>query len=54
MMVEATRVVEVESRRVDASGSDSTMVLSDKSDVNNFSKNVSRDFHFDVSCHDEL
>ena len=52
-MVEAIGVVEVEARRADASGSDSTMVLSDKSDVDNFSKNFFRALHSDVSCHDE-
>ena len=54
MMVEAVRVVEVEARRVDASGTDSTRVLSDKSVVDNFSKNVFQALHFDVSCHVEL
>ena len=39
MIVEATRVVKVEAKRVAASGSDSTRVLSDKSDVDNFAKN---------------
>ena len=40
MGVEAVKVVEFESKRVDASGSNSTRVLSDKLEVNNFSKNV--------------
>ena len=39
-MVKAFGVVEVEPKRVDASGSDSTRVLSDKSDVDNFAKNL--------------
>ena len=47
-------MVEVESKRVDASGSDYTSVLSDKSDVSNFAKNVFQDFHYDVSCQVEL
>ena len=38
MIVEAVGVVEVKAKRVDASGLDSTMVLSNKSDVDNFSK----------------
>ena len=50
-IVEDARVVEVEEKRVDASGSDSTRVLLDKSDVDNFSKNVFQAFHSDVSCH---
>ena len=53
-MVEAIGVVEVEARRVDASGSDSTRIMSDKSDVDNFAKNVFRAFHSDVLCHVEL
>ena len=40
MMVEAVRVVEVEAKRANASGSDSTRVRSSESDVDNFSKNV--------------
>ena len=40
MMVKAYGVVKVEAKRVNASGSDSTRVLLDKSDVENFSKNV--------------
>ena len=39
-MVKAVGVVEVEAMRADASGSDSTRVLSGKSNVDNFSKNV--------------
>ena len=39
-MVEAVGVVELEARRDDASGSYSTRVLSDESDVDNFSKIV--------------
>ena len=54
MMVEVVGVVKVEDKRVDASGSDSTRVLSDKLDIDNFSKNVFRDLHFDVSCHIKL
>ena len=52
-MVEDIRVVEVEAKRVDVSGLDSTRVLLDKSDVNNFSKNVFRALHSDVSSHAE-
>ena len=47
-------MVKVEAKRVDASGLDSTRVLSDKSDVDKFSKNVFRALHSDVSCHVEL
>ena len=54
MIVEDFRVVKVEVKRVDASGLDSTRVLSDKLDADNFSKNVFRALHFDVSCHVEL
>ena len=54
MMVESIGVVKVEAKRVDASRSNSTRVLSDKSDVDNFSKNVFRALHFDVSCQVEL
>ena len=54
MMVEAIKVVEVEAKRVDAYGSYSTMVLSDKLDVEIFSKNVFWDLHSYVSFHDEL
>ena len=54
MMVEASVVFEVEAKRVDASGSYSTRVLSDKSDVDNFAKNVFRSFHSNVSFHVEL
>ena len=53
-MVEAIGVVKVKSNRVYASGLDSTRVLSDKSDVDNFGKNGFRDLHCDVSCHNEL
>ena len=53
-MVKDVEVVKVEAKRVDASESDSTKVLSDKSDVDNFTKNIFQDFHSDVSCHDEL
>ena len=53
-MVEVVRVVEVEAKRVDAYGSNSIRVLSDNSYVNNFSKNVFRALHSDVSCHVEL
>ena len=53
-MVEAVGVVEVESKRFDAYGSNSTRVLSDKSDVDNFSKNVFQALHSNISCHDEL
>ena len=44
-------MVEGEAKRVDASGSNSTRVLSD---VDNFSKNVLQALHSGVSCHDEL
>ena len=54
MKLKTVGVVEVEARRVDASGSDSTRVLSDKLDVNNFSKNVFRSLHFYISFHAEL
>ena len=54
MMVEDVGVVEAEAKSVDASRSDSTRFLSDKSDVNNFSKNVFQDLHSDVSFQDEL
>ena len=54
MIVEAIGVVKVEAKRVDASRSDSTRVSSDKSDVDNFAKNVFRALHYDVSCHAEL
>ena len=47
-------MVDVEAKRVDAYGLDSTKALSDKSEVDNFSKNVFRALHSDVSCHDEL
>ena len=40
MIVEAVGVLKVEAKRVDASGSDSTRVMSNKSDVENFDKNV--------------
>ena len=40
MIVEAVGVVDVDVKRVNASGSDSTRVLSYKSKVDNFSKNV--------------
>ena len=53
-MAEAARVVELKAKRVDASGSDSTRVLSDKSDVDHFTKNVFGAFHSNVSCHVEL
>ena len=53
-IVEAIRVVKVESKRVDASALDSTRVLSDKLDVDNFSKNVFQALHSDISCHVEL
>ena len=54
MIGEAVRLVEVEAKMVDAFGSDSTRVLSNKSDVDNFSKNFFQDLHSDVSCHAEL
>ena len=47
-------MVEVEAKRVDASRSDSTKVLSDESNADNFSKNVFQALHSNVSCHDEL
>ena len=53
-MVEAVGVVEVKDMRVDASGSDSTRVLSDKSDVVNFSEKFFQALHPDVSCHAKL
>ena len=53
-MVEANEVVEVEAKRVDASRSDSTKVLSDKSDIDNFSNNVLQTLHFDLSFHAKL
>ena len=53
-MVKVVVVVEVKAKMVDASGSDSTRVPSDKSNVDNFFKNVFRAFHSDVSCHVEL
>ena len=40
MMVEAIELVDVDVKRVNASGFDSTRVLLDKLDVDNFSKNV--------------
>ena len=49
--VEADGVVEVEAKRVDASGSDSTRVLSNKLDVEIFSKNVFQYLDSNVSCH---
>ena len=54
MIVKAVKVVEVEIKRVDASGSDSTRFLPNKSNVENFAKNVFRALHSDVSCHVEL
>ena len=54
MMVEAVGVVELEYRTVDASGSDSTKVLLDKLDVDNFSKNFFRSLHSDISFHAKL
>ena len=53
-MVEAVGLIKVKAKRVDASGLDSTNVLWNKSDVDNFAKNVFRDLHSNVSCHDEL
>ena len=53
-LVESVGLVDVNVKRVDDSGSNSTRVLSDKSDVDNFSKNVFQDLDFDISCHDEL
>ena len=53
-MVEAIEVDEVESRSIDAYGSDSMRDQSNKSDVNNVSKNVFRALHSNVSCHVEL
>ena len=49
-----TGVVEVEAKGVDASGLDSTRVLSNNLDVNDFPKNVFQALNSDVSCHDEL
>ena len=53
-MVEAAGMVEVVAKRVDAYGSDSTRVLLDKSNVDNFTKNFFRALCFDVSCYDEM
>ena len=53
-MVEAVGVVEFEAKKVDASESNFTRVLSDKSDVDNFSKNVFLDLNSDVSYRAEL
>ena len=53
-IVEDVEVVEVKAKRVDASRSNSTKVLSDKSDVEIFSKNFFRALHSDVSCHSKL
>ena len=39
-ILEAVKVVDVEAKRVDASGSDSTRDLLNKLDVHNFTKNV--------------
>ena len=39
MMVDSNGVFKVEAKRVEAYGSDSTKVLSNKSDVDNFAKN---------------
>ena len=47
-------VVDVEAKSIDAFGLDSTMDLSDKSYVDNFSKNIFQAFHYNISCHDEL
>ena len=41
-------MVEVEDKRVDASRSDSMRVLSEKSNVDNFSKNVFQDLDSDI------
>ena len=54
MIVEVVGVVEVEGKRTDASGFDSTRVLLDKSDVDNFVKNVFRALHSNISCHVQL
>ena len=54
MMVEAIRVVDVDVKRVDDSRLYYTRILSDKSDVDNFSKNVFLDLNSDVSYRDEL
>ena len=53
-MVEALGVVEFEAKKVDASRSNFTRVLSDKLDVNNFSKNVFLDLNYDASYCAEL
>ena len=47
-------MVDVEARMVDASGSYSTKFLLDKSDVDNFSKNVFQALDSNVSWHVEL
>ena len=44
-IVEAVGVVEVEAKRVDVLGSNSTKVLLDKSNANNFAKNFFRALH---------
>ena len=54
MMVKVVGVVEVKSKRVDASRSYYTRVLLNKLDVDNFSKNFFRALHSEVSCHVEL
>ena len=54
MIVEAVRVVEVESKRVDTFGSDSTRVLLDKLGVDNISKNIFQALDSDISFHAEL
>ena len=51
MIVNFVEVVDVDVKRFDAYGSDSTRILSE---VENFAKNVFRALHSDVSCHDEL
>ena len=47
-------MVKVEAKRVVASRSDSTRVLSDKSEVDSFAKNLFQALDFDVSCHVEF
>ena len=54
MVVEAVGLVDVNVKRINASGSDYTRVLSDKLEVEIFSKNVFRALHSDVSCHDAM
>ena len=49
-MAENVRVVDVDVKRVDAFGSDSTKVFPDKLEVDNFAKNFFQYLHSDISC----